>query len=161
MSGKNLSRRDALGVFVIGMLSLPRPARALLFGRGCAESLIVDRLSSCFDTDAAAAVGSRYLETTPSEANIRTLAQLICPPGTTRYVKLAAMAPTEMTSLVDDWQKDDFEHERIVGVSGWLFSQTEARICALTALVRTRQLSENPDSGCVRASSAPISEIRA
>ena len=131
-----LSRRDVVGLFALSVFSLPRAGRASTGGSGYDVHFVIRRLSRCFHSTAAIA-GISYLKSTPSEANIEVLAQLICPPWSARYMQLAAAATNEVSGIVAEWQREDFEHEHIASVSGWLLSKTEARICALAALMGT------------------------
>lgn len=47
---------------------------------------------------------------------------------------LAAAGTREMSTLINDRIRQDFEAEQVVKVQGWVLSITEARLCALSAL---------------------------
>jgi hypothetical protein len=133
-----LSRRDVVSFFALGVFSLPRAGRASPGGSGYDVHFVIRRLSRYFHSTAAIA-GISYMKSTPSEANIEALAQLICPPWSARHMQLVAAATNEVSGVVAEWAREDFERAQIASVSGWLLSKTEARICALSALTRTHQ----------------------
>lgn len=79
---------------------------------------------------AAARIGALYLAAAPEEARIETLVQLL---GAG-----ARLDRTSSTGLAEHYraqQRDDFAHERVAKVDGWLLSRSEARLYALAALL--------------------------
>jgi hypothetical protein len=67
------------------------------------------------------------------KAEARELTRLICPFLNDHQI---ADARTEtIKTLLLNQQREDFEKGRIVKVQGWILSETEARLCALTTLV--------------------------
>jgi hypothetical protein len=93
-------------------------AAALLFPTH--RSASANTLISVFSwLPSARAIGAAYLRAHP--ADTATLA-LQLPAGLTRR---------ELQFVI----RDDFAHERIVTVDGWMLSVTEARLCALAHLI--------------------------
>jgi hypothetical protein len=85
----------------------------------------------------AAILGIEYLNSAPEEADLYKIVDLICPNNSAKYVQLAHANSHQAHAIIVGWQREDFELGRIVNVAGWLLSETEARICALTALTRS------------------------
>jgi len=82
----------------------------------------------------AAVIGLEYLNSAPEEVDMQKLIHLICPSDSDKYRQLADASSDDAHDLIVGWQREDFEHGRIANVAGWLLSETEARVCALTAL---------------------------
>ena len=72
-------------------------------------------------------VGRAYLKTTPAEANVALLE---------RSLSLPAKDPVSHLDTLDRAVRADFASDRIVRVSGWFLSLTEARAAALVSLTR-------------------------
>jgi hypothetical protein len=83
----------------------------------------------------AAIIGVEYLNSALEEVDMHKIINLILS-DSDKYRQLADANSDEAHALIVGWQREDFEHGRIVNVSGWLLSETEARVCALTALIR-------------------------
>jgi hypothetical protein len=86
------------------------------------------------DRQSAAIIGLEYLRSIPEEANIHLLINLICSFRPERRPELANINIEEYRELLVLQQRDDFEHNRMVKIHGWILSETEARLCALAAL---------------------------
>ena len=82
----------------------------------------------------AAIIGIEYLNSALEEVDMHRIIELMCPSDSDKYRQLADANSDEAHAIIAGWQREDFEHGRIVNVSGWLLSETEARACALTAL---------------------------
>jgi hypothetical protein len=82
----------------------------------------------------AAIIGTEYLRRAPEEADIRRLAESICP-GAARRAQLALAGDIRLRQWVRARQTKDFEEGRRVRIDGWILSVTEARLCALVALI--------------------------
>jgi hypothetical protein len=82
----------------------------------------------------AAIIGFEYLRYIPEEANIHLLVNLICSFRPERWAELANINMEEYRELLILQQRDDFQHNRMVRIHGWILSETEARLCALAAL---------------------------
>ena len=85
-----------------------------------------------YDKESAKAVGLEYLRTVPMEGNTGKLTQLIC---SSHHEELARAGRTKLKGILLRQQREDFKAGRIVCVQGWILSETEARLCALTALM--------------------------
>jgi hypothetical protein len=89
----------------------------------------------------AAAVGRRYLELAPGEADIAGLVASLTE-ALARFPSASDYSP-----LPNRWVKADltiaihrdFEREDVVLVDGWMLARTEARLCALVALLLNRR----------------------
>lgn len=88
-------------------------------------------LSRLFDETTIKQAGKAYLQKTPSEKDEDKLIQLLS--GN----KAIAVSADEKTihQYLDQKIKDDFEKGNTVLVKGWVLSVTEARQCALYAMV--------------------------
>lgn len=78
-------------------------------------------------SDSAGRIGRAYLLRRPAEADLGIL-----------YERLSAGLPPGQAAEDPDWGaivRADFGTGNTVLVEGWLLSRTEARLCALTALV--------------------------
>lgn len=77
-------------------------------------------------------VGGEYLRCVPIEADKARLVSLICNgDGAPALVERTPEAIREWTRAKI---RDDFGAGRIVQIGGWILSETEARLCALSAL---------------------------
>jgi hypothetical protein len=89
--------------------------------------------------ESAAAIGQEYLLGSPGEASldflVRTIASALG--GTPNQV--ARIARRELRARYQSRQRSDFAEGHMVSVQGWFLSQTEARLCALVALVEGRE----------------------
>jgi hypothetical protein len=82
------------------------------------------------DDGAARFIGERYLRTAPAE---RTIAALAAP---LRLGELLSVTDTkERNAIIARRIRQDFHCRRTTRVDGWILSLTEARLCALSALV--------------------------
>ena len=57
-------------------------------------------------------------------------------PSETERRRALALKPQRLAEHIADRTLDDYRHDRVVSVRGWLLSETEARFAALTALIR-------------------------
>ena len=87
------------------------------------------------DKESAAAVGREYLRIAPVEADALKLIELICAGRPERYAELNRAGMGKVRSILLHQQREDFDKGGIVNVKGWILSETEARLCALAALV--------------------------
>jgi hypothetical protein len=97
-----------------------------------------DRLNSIVNAfhnhDSARIIGAKYLQHWPSEQDIDLLVSEVPSPP-------AGAEQLTDTGEVDYWQVitnnrvNDFENGRIAAIDGWLLSRTEARLCAIVALL--------------------------
>lgn len=93
------------------------------------------RLTGLFvHKESARMMGLAYLRLRPGEAEIGRLAETICSDAVQRS-QLAAADDARLRQWVRSRQMKDFEEGRRVKVNGWIVSLTEARLCALVALI--------------------------
>lgn len=80
-------------------------------------------------------IGSAYLASLDERPTAEQIAAGWFPSETERRRALA-LKPQRLAQHVADRTLEDYRHDRVVSVRGWLLSETEARFAALTALVR-------------------------
>jgi len=126
--GPKIKRRVFLGLlFLMGTASLPpRRARATLAGEPAAE-----RLAALLrHRGSAERVGREYLKARPQEACAANLVTQL-----TRDLKLQVLSDGDLRAHFNKRSKADFSARRVVKLDGWILSETEARLCALTSLL--------------------------
>ena len=79
-------------------------------------------------------IGHEYLRNKGDEADPRVLIDLICPSSPIERGSLGREDSGELRSSVTKRVRADFERGRIVEICGWILSETEVRLCSLTAL---------------------------
>ncbi len=100
------------------------------------QDLLRARLSGLLrHTDSARIVGREYLHRYPQEATVSVLLDLIAADGAGGQAALSKGPDDELRALLDHKMRQDFADEKVVQLQGWVLSVTEARLCALTALV--------------------------
>jgi hypothetical protein len=100
------------------------------------QDLLLARLSGLLrHTESAGIVGRAYVDRYPHEATIPVILALIAADGAGGQAALSRVAESELRTLLDHKIRQDFADERVVQLRGWILSVTEARLCALTALV--------------------------
>ena len=129
-----LTRRAAIRMAaIIGVFSSSDWVFEFVGSRARAE--LVKKITGFYShKEDAAIIGVEYLRSALEEVDMHKLIDLICPSDSNKYRQLADANSDEAHTIIVGWQREDFEHGRIVNVSGWLLSETEARACALTAL---------------------------
>jgi hypothetical protein len=85
--------------------------------------------------ESAKNVGLEYLKSTPMEADVHLLTGLICSSSGDYREKLLHSDTKRLRELLRQRLCLDFEKDNIVTVNGWILAATEARLCALTALL--------------------------
>jgi hypothetical protein len=134
----NKTRRSFVHILVcLGFFTFFRPAYAFIKqGASRTSDPLASSLASFFThKESAAIMGFEYLRYRPGEANIRLLVDLICACRPERHAELAQAETKKCRELLARQQRQDFEHNRVVKVHGWILSETEARLCALAALI--------------------------
>lgn len=136
-SSSILRRRFLTLMLWVGALGLCRPSGAWAAVRrrsvrDPAASRLVDVLAS---QESAAIVGREYLRRVPGEANVQVLLGSICSAWPGRGAELLETDTEMLRALLHQQRREDFEHGRVVNVGGWVLSATEARVCAMTAIV--------------------------
>ena len=117
----NLSRRRF--VVLLGLLPGLRAARAATPCVAEAECLLAALFTN---RRSAAIVGQVYLQEHPEEADVEAL-----------FGKIGAahLSPKERTPVIAGQIRADFAAGRVVTADGWVLARTEARLCALAALL--------------------------
>ncbi len=96
---------------------------------------LCDRLPKVYDClESAQIIGQKYLRTAPEEAHKRVLLDLICRGSASNQAQLLVSDVPTTRSVLQEWIRKDFELGRTVLVNGWMLSQTETRLCALSAV---------------------------
>ena len=134
----NKSRRSFLHILgCLSLLLLSGPTHSLIKqgASTTSDSLASSLAKSFIHRESAAIIGLEYLRYRPAEANIRLLVDLICSCRPERLAELAKADTEKCRGLLARQQRQDFEHNRVVKVHGWILSETEARLCALAALI--------------------------
>jgi hypothetical protein len=80
-------------------------------------------------------VGREYLRCAPGETDARLLVDLICTRQGEKQVEHVQADTKKIREWLQLQQRQDFEQGHTVKVQGWILSATEARLCALAALV--------------------------
>jgi hypothetical protein len=133
----NVTRRTFLRVFfLLSVVGVIRGADVVNTESPHSSGLLPWKLAHFFlHEDSAKVIGVEYLRVAPMEADVHFLADLICSFEEERRVAFAHADAGELRVLLQRQQRQDFERGRIVTVHGWILSRTEARLCALAALV--------------------------
>lgn len=122
-------------------LTLAAPAvvamSALAPGRADAtDDPMVNSLVGLFaHRDSAARLGRRYLQAFPREGDRSWLVARILDDGSAPAASPAMFASDELRRRIARRRREDFTQSETVQVEGWILSRTEARLCALAALV--------------------------
>jgi hypothetical protein len=85
--------------------------------------------------ESARIIGREYLRQYPHESDTQMLAGLIATACGGCDAPLLEAAEKEPQSLLEQTLRRDFEAEKVVKIQGWILSTTEARLCALAALI--------------------------
>jgi hypothetical protein len=131
----NISRRSFLSGLVYlsswGFMQLVWPLRT----SAKTDGLAVKLARFYVDKESAKCVGLEYLRSVPTEANVAVLVDVISSFDVAQRAELYQADQHKLKELLHLRQRQDFEHERVVNVRGWILSETECRLCALTALI--------------------------
>jgi hypothetical protein len=135
---RNLPRRLFLQMLLsLHVFALSRPAHS--YARQDASKPfdpLPSKLASFFlHKESAKKVGLEYLKIVPMEADIYLLSNLICSFNEEQRAALLYADSRRFSELLRQRLCLDFEQDRIVTVHGWILAVTEARLCALTALL--------------------------
>ena len=100
----------------------------LVAGSACARH---PGIASYFkNASASRSIGSEYLTAAPGEHDAVRLTSLI----TEDNAAFEGVSESRMRELLGNAIRRDFENSRTVKIHGWIFSLTEARICALASI---------------------------
>jgi hypothetical protein len=84
------------------------------------------------DTDSAIVVGREYLRRHPDERDLERVRSAL---SAVLGGPFEALAPTVLRQRVRHRVHQDFAENQVTLVDGWILSVTEARLCALAALL--------------------------
>jgi hypothetical protein len=129
-----ITRRAAVGLTAIILLMLSGKWLVDFFATGPRSEMVKKITGFYRHKEDAALIGLEYLDSAPDEADSDKLIDLLCHGDSENYRRLADADWNEAHAIILAQQHMDFSRGRIVDVSGWLLSETEARVCALTAL---------------------------
>ena len=121
-----MKRREFFGIAAAGLTGAVLP---VLGGERPAHSeavLALPRLLALLPARAVYELGERYCEMTPAENSEHALRRAL-------WAELDANAP--LAPQLEERVRRDFAEARMVTVNGWVLSVTEARQCALHAIV--------------------------
>lgn len=104
-----------------------------IFSRNRLENRLVKIFS--YNLIAAQAVGHAYLRVAPQESNVGILTEIIFQSGTALMQRLDVLSEKDLIAKLRNIITEDFITENTVQVDGWVLSKTEARLCALCALL--------------------------
>jgi hypothetical protein len=133
-----LSRRDVLTFAVAATLTVlvraHLPAAAAL--QNGQQALLSTRLATLLaHTESAKVIGGEYLRLYSQEADVNILIDQITSQIVASNVELFGMTDQHLRERLDDMVRADFAADRVVMLRGWVLSPTEARLCALAALL--------------------------
>lgn len=114
----------ALGVGLTGVIG----ARPVTLPDHAQHPLITQLATLLPHQQSARLIGQRYLQRYPQEAELRLLL-------TTITATLDITDPTSLPQQLAQQISADFAAEKTVKVQGWVLAHTEARLCALAALM--------------------------
>jgi hypothetical protein len=97
---------------------------------------LITSLANFFgDKESARVVGMEYLRSNPTEYDVELLVERVFSSHASRRAEFARAGKRARQALLGKQICEDFGHGRVVEVQGWMLSETEARLCAMTALV--------------------------
>ena len=130
-----MRRRDFLGgVAAAGALALGSASGTALLA--CAADDPLERALRAFfaDREAASEVGREILALDPDAARPEVLVERLARERGAELRALAGPDPEGLVELLREQHRRDFAEDRVVVVRGWVLSQTEAWLLALSAL---------------------------
>lgn len=130
-----LSRRNfiALAAGMLVHLSSLTGHAARNLRKNSAKNPLMEIYSN--DLQAARLIGRAYLRETPNEADADLLFKLIVKGDPILGSCLNALSNDQHIAILRKRISQDFDLENTVYVDGWVLSRTEARLCALCALL--------------------------
>ncbi len=131
--GRGIERRTLLKGLGTTALSVAAPGLVAALA-GCARDEALTEALSGFYADPASAqvVGRAFLRRFPEETDTDTLVQRLAGSQRRHWARLAASDSERLAEEVRARHRADFENERVVRIRGWVLSETEARLCALS-----------------------------
>lgn len=99
---------------------------------------LADNLAAILgDADSAVGVGRAFLEARPEEGDLEGLVRRIVGRSPELEAHLERRQVEDARRVLLARHRADWAEARMVRVKGWLLSETEARMCALAALIRS------------------------
>ncbi len=137
----NKTRRDilrysmALGCFGFASSSLDAKVQSL-------ENVSIDPVAKILcsvisERASANMIGRQYLRDAPEEADISILVDSLCRHQSGAYLQFLRADSATVRQMILNQQREDFGQGRTLSVEGWILSETEIRLCALSALMAT------------------------
>jgi len=100
------------------------------------QNLLPARLAAILThKQSANMLGAAYIQQYPHEANARILLDRIVNSPTSGDLNLFNGTDQSLRQLLDSIIREDFGVDRVVKLQGWILAITEARLCALAALL--------------------------
>ncbi len=130
-------RRFLAAILGLGLFTFARPSRgwAALAERRRYSSLSSKLVNLLRHKESARIIGLEYLRSTPRESDAQTLTDLISAGFVGSQKNRCEVDAARLRELLRLQMRQDFEEGRIIRLRGWIVSVTEARLCALAALV--------------------------
>jgi hypothetical protein len=130
-----IKRRVFLGsLLVLGAAS--GPMRQLRWKIDNPPVMVAERLAALFPhRESAARVGREYLRGHPQEASTTALVAHLTRNLDVLASEFRMMSELDLRVHMNQRSQADFRARQVVKVDGWVLSETEARLCALTSLV--------------------------
>lgn len=133
-----LSRRAFFKLAVaatVSVLARSQLTGAEVLARG-QQNLLPMRLAALLaHQESAKVIGAEYIRQHPQEARVQTLLDRIASSPAVGDVGLFGAIDQNPHMLLDRMIREDFRDDRVVQLKGWILAMTEARLCALAALM--------------------------
>jgi len=130
---KTLSRRELLRLAGMSLfVALPRVSFGS-FGADLSEPLAARLVRILSHASSAGAIGQRYLALRPDEADLQRLTALIARTHE-NYQQLERADAKDLRLRLALQMRQDFQHGRTIAVNGWILSETEGRLCAMSVI---------------------------
>ncbi len=129
-------RRLLLGALGMGASLLWQPVASRLFSPTSRDGLSERLVRLLEHQDSARIIGREYLRTVPVEATPDVLASLVAERLGAERPALDTAGDADLRRLLAAAVLQDFEEGQTMELDGWMLSQTEARLCALSPTCR-------------------------
>lgn len=132
-----ITRRKVLKklIYFSGFMLLKPDLLLSELGKKSESNQILSKLTNFFQKkESAKLVGNEYLKLVPEEAEIGLLVNLLCNKNKKVYSNIQRENSEKVKEILLRQHQKDLEKGRIVILSGWILSETEARLCALIAM---------------------------
>jgi hypothetical protein len=84
------------------------------------------------DVEGAHVIGEAYLDAVPEEADVTLMLELL---EASLGVQADSPPRAALRARLQDRIRHDFERDETIQLDGWILARTEARLCALAALL--------------------------